>query len=117
MSLFKAFDATIRRRRKYTGTASCSSWRTQLTRYVLRRAAEAAEQQRRNQAIIERQQRRSKRKHQIEANRIEMQKGIATQLEARSKSREGRDLDAEMQAIDAETMLRIKPVHITRTSC
>ena len=67
------------------------------------RAAEAAEQQRRNQAIIERQQRRSKRKQQIEANRIEMQKGIAAQLEARRKAREGRDLDAEMQAIDAET--------------
>jgi TP901 family phage tail tape measure protein len=67
------------------------------------RAAEAAEQQRRNQAIIERQQRRSKRKQQIEANRIEMQKGITAQLEARRKAREGRDLDAEMQAIDAET--------------
>ncbi|MCC9654620.1 phage tail tape measure protein [Rhodopirellula halodulae] len=67
------------------------------------RAAEAAEQQRRNQAIIERQQRRSKRKQQIEANRIEMQKGIAAQLEARRRAREGRDLDAEMQAIDAET--------------
>ena len=49
------------------------------------RAAEATEQQRRNQAIIERQQRRSKRKQQIEANRIEMQKGIAAQLEARAK--------------------------------
>lgn len=67
------------------------------------RAAEAAEQQRRNQAIIERQQRRSQRKQQIEANRIEMQKGIAAQLEARRKAREGRDLDAEMRAIDAET--------------
>jgi hypothetical protein len=33
-----------------------------------------------------------------------MEKGIATQLEARrKKAREGKDLDADMRAIDAET--------------
>ncbi|TWU19843.1 hypothetical protein [Allorhodopirellula heiligendammensis] len=39
------------------------------------RAADAAEEQQRQQAIVERQRRRSKRKEQIEANRVEMQKG------------------------------------------
>jgi hypothetical protein len=67
------------------------------------RAADAAEEQQRQQAIIERQRRRSKRKEQIEANRVEMQKGIAAQLEARRKAREGQDIDADMRAIDEET--------------
>jgi TP901 family phage tail tape measure protein len=67
------------------------------------RAADAAEEQQRQQAIIERQRRRSKRKEQIEANRVEMQKGIAAQLDARRKAREGQDIDADMRAIDEET--------------
>ncbi|GAA4446157.1 phage tail tape measure protein [Novipirellula rosea] len=67
------------------------------------RAADAAEDQQRQQAIIQRQQRRAKRKHQIEANRVEMQKGIADQLAARRKAREGQDIDAAIRAIDAET--------------
>ncbi|GAA5509156.1 phage tail tape measure protein [Novipirellula caenicola] len=67
------------------------------------RAADAAEEQQRQQAIIQRQQRRAKRKEQIEANRIEMQKGIAAQLEARREAREGQDINADMRAIDAET--------------
>ena len=67
------------------------------------RAADAAEDQQRQQAIIQRQQRRTKRKHQIEANRVEMQKGIADQLAARRKAREGQDIDADIRAIDAET--------------
>src|SRR6056297_2888561 len=67
------------------------------------RASEAAEARQRQQAIADRQRRRADRKRQIEASRVEMQKGIAAQLEARRRAREGRDLDAEMQAIDAET--------------
>src|SRR6056297_140130 len=67
------------------------------------RAADAAEEQQRQQAIIARQQRRAQRKEQIEANRVEMQKGIAAQLDARRKAREGQDIEADMRAIDAET--------------
>ncbi len=67
------------------------------------RAADAAEEQQRQQAIIQRQQRRAQRKQQIEANRVEMQKGIADQLAARKKAREGNDIDADMRAIDVET--------------
>ncbi len=67
------------------------------------RAADATEEQKKQAAIQERMLRRAERKKQIESNRIEMQKGIEQQLEARRKAREGQDIDAEMRAVDAET--------------
>ena len=64
------------------------------------RAAEVAENQKKQQAVADRMQRRDKRKAEIESSRVEMQKGIKQQLDARRKAREGQDIDADMRAID-----------------
>ncbi len=66
-------------------------------------ANSAADAQQRQQSVADRMQTRQKRKAEIEANRQQMQAGIEQQLEARRKAREGRDPNADMAAIDAET--------------
>ncbi len=78
------------------------------------RAADAAEDQKKQQAINDRLQRRQQRKQQIEQNRIQMQAGIKQQLEARQRARAMRDVDAEMQAIDADAAQKNAAVDQTR---
>ncbi|WP_235951575.1 hypothetical protein [Crateriforma spongiae] len=77
-------------------------------------ANNAAEERKRQTAIAGRAERRRKRKAEIEANRKAMQDDLQRQLDERKKSREGRDLDVDFAAIDAETEQQNAAVDVER---